>query len=208
MNRILISLLGVIVVSVCLYYITSSNDSSEEASLNESELTQDEELEELNDEEGIEEVETASAEPVTEEENLQQVAYLPGQENTVKAIIAKQHQYLNELAGWGNAESIQIAQLKNDQKWQKLQEDLEWLQEEGFADSIVMHDLENASEFISIVHHTGDSMSIRYLHRIFHDLDANMNKQKVDQIWNVTHAFGTEGEQNQLYAYLNNSQTE
>jgi hypothetical protein len=116
-------------------------------------------------------------------------------------MIAKQHEYLNQLAGWGNTEELDLHELKEDEEWQQLQDDIAWLQENGFSESVVLTDMKNAQEFLTVTT-TGDSMSLRYLHRIFHDLDANLNDQEVDKVWDVTHAFGTEAQQEQLLAYL------
>ncbi|MFC0559771.1 hypothetical protein [Halalkalibacter alkalisediminis] len=209
MNRILIGILGVIVVGVSVYYISFNHNSIEEASLNdiEPELIVDEGLEDIEEDKELDIVQTASANLEKEEQSYDQdIAYHEGQELAVKAIIAKQHEYLNELAGWGNAETVNSTQLKNDQNWKSLEEDIKWLQEQGFAESKVINDMENARDFFTMAMSTGDSMSVRYLHRIFHDLDALMNQQKVDRVWGVTHAFGTENQQEQLYAYLSKSE--
>lgn len=209
MNRILIGILGVIVVGVSLYYMSFSNNSNEEVSLNdlEPELIVDEGLEDIEEKEESDTVQTASASLEQEEQNYDRdVAYHEGQELAVKAIIAKQHEYLNELAGWGNAENVHASDLRNDENWTSLEEDIKWLQEQGFADSKVMNDMENASDFVALATSTGDSMSVRYLHRIFHDLDASMNQQKVDRVWGVTHAFGTTNQQEQLYTYLSKTE--
>ncbi|WP_035665392.1 hypothetical protein [Halalkalibacter akibai] len=204
MNKILISILGVIVVSICMYYITT--DRSKGETVVDAEVLQTEIKEET---EQLEENEEAVITKVDASEQLAEpVAYQPGQETAVKNIIAKQHDFLNELAGWGNAESVNSTELQHDRNWMKLEEDVKWLMEEGFAESLILEDMLHATEFLSISSQTGDEMAIRYLHRIFHDLDAHINEEKVDRIWNVTIAFGSEGQQNQLYAYLSGSNNE
>jgi flagellar basal body-associated protein FliL len=204
MNRILISILGVIVVGVSLYYIAFSNgDEGATAEL---------EVEELDLEENSEETAESNEVELLNEEEIdsiveQPVAYQENQEKTVKEIIAKQHHYLNKLAGWGNADTLDYEALQNNQEWQKLKKDIEWLKESGFAESVVLTDMGNAKEFMNVAS-SGDSKSLLYLHRIFHDLDAEINDQEVDKIWNVTHAFGNQPEQDQLLSYLSTERGE
>lgn len=208
MNRILIGILGVIVVGVSLYYISISNDSDEVASLNELESEQMENLKVVTIE-GSDEVEVAQGvTSLLENQSYDlNIAYQEGQEVAVKAIIGKQHEYLNELAGWGNAEQVDVTILNEDNQWNDLEADIKWLKEHGLAASNVIYDMLNASQFYAIATNTGDSMSIRYLHRIFHDLDALVNRQKVDKVWDVTHAFGTEKQQQELFTYLSKNAT-
>ncbi|KHF38849.1 hypothetical protein [Halalkalibacter okhensis] len=198
MHRILISILGVIVVGVSLYYIAFNNEYEGTTSeLNAEELR--------NDEEGENSVESTNAEVLNNEEGdldvWKPVAYQENQEQTVKEMIAKQHHFLNNLAGWGNAETLDYQELKDDPQWLQLKEDIEWLQESGFSESEVLTDMNNAKEFMNVAS-SGDTKSLLYLHRIFHDLDAEINDQEVDKIWNVTHAFGNPSEQDQLLSYL------
>ncbi|WP_227936097.1 hypothetical protein [Alkalihalobacillus deserti] len=207
MNRILIGVLGVIVVGVSVYYIAFTNNSIEESSLNkiDAEKVTVEKPEKLDEENEVEIDKTGTA-GLEEDQGYEHLAFREGQEIAVKALIAKQHEYLNELAGWGNAEKVNATQLENDDKWKSLRKDIKWLQEEGFANSKVINDMKNANDFLIIATNTGDSMAVRFLHRIFHDLDAKVNQQKVDLVWGVTHAFGNIGQQEQLYAYLSKNE--
>ncbi|MBP3950479.1 hypothetical protein [Bacillus suaedae] len=208
-NKRLIAILGIIVLGVSGYYIIGSFGEEElsfqedvvHAQVSEGEVT------ELSTEESSDE---ARVEGVVEEYQLTdaeadiKVAYQVGQEQEVKRIIASQHEYLNNLAGWGKVESINFEQLIDDRDWNQLQQDIKWLYEEGFAPSAILNDMSHASQFHTLAL-TGDQMSIRYLHRIFHDLDAKINQIDVEQIWNVTDAFGTEQEQTDVQEYLNSS---
>ncbi|MFC0472993.1 hypothetical protein ACFFHM_21495 [Halalkalibacter kiskunsagensis] len=207
MNKVGIAIVGVIVLAISVYFVPFHEDTIEEATLS-TEVLETEEinatnnLEKPKDNYTTELIEKENGSSVMSVEGMnKQVAYQVGAETQVKSIIAEQHEYLNELAGWGNAEELDLLALEKDQEWQQLKDDIDWLQKSGFAESDVLIDMENALEFLTVAT-TGDSMSLRYLHRIFHDLDANMNGQEVDKIWDVTHAFGTESQQEQLLAYL------
>lgn len=208
-NKRLIAILGIIVLGVSGYYIIGSF-SEEELSFQEDVVHAqviEEEVTELSTEESSDE---ASFQGLVKELQLTdaeadiKVAYQVGQEQEVKRIIASQHEYLNNLAGWGKVESINFEQLIDDLDWNQLQQDIEWLYEEGFAPSAILNDMNHANQFHTLAL-TGDQMSIRYLHRIFHDLDAKINHIDVEQIWNVTDAFGTEQEQTDVQEYLKSS---
>ncbi|MDT8860105.1 hypothetical protein N0O92_07645 [Alkalihalobacillus sp. MEB130] len=204
MNRILISILGVIVIGVSLYYIVfQSGNEGATAELEAEEL----QVAEQNEDESRDRELEAAAHEKGQEQVLQQVAYQQNQEQIVKEIIARQHHYLNNLAGWGNAENMDPTALVSDKEWKQLHEDIVWLKEDGFANSAVVTDIENAQQLFEVAS-TGDTSSLLYLHRTFHDLDAEMNDQEVDKIWNVTHAFGKPSEQEQLLSYLTEEQTE
>ncbi|GAE28918.1 hypothetical protein [Halalkalibacter hemicellulosilyticus] len=134
-----------------------------------------------------------------------QIAYQDGQEEVVNELIANQHEYLNELAGWGNAEVLSFEELIESEQWLKLKNDIQWLYEEGFDHSLVVNDMMNAEQFVRVAE-AGDRMSIRYIHRIFHDLDASINRRQVDRVWGVTHAFGTTRQQQEVVNYLSSTQ--
>ncbi|MGG3571167.1 hypothetical protein ABES25_12080 [Bacillus gobiensis] len=122
-------------------------------------------------------------------------------EAKVKEIIRKQHNYLNDLAGWGHLDSVDLRSLAESPEWQQLKEDISYLKKDGFSDSEVLNDLSNAEAFF-VIGQEGDSMSIRYLHRIFHDLDAEINGIEVDKIWGVTRSFGDERKNEVLFNYI------
>ncbi|GAE25634.1 hypothetical protein JCM9140_1641 [Halalkalibacter wakoensis JCM 9140] len=201
MNRILISILGVIVAGVSVYFIAFQNVNEQ--------TTTEMEPEKLSNVVEVEEKEVDVEKVIKEEEEKRvvAVAYQENQEQMVKELIAKHHDYLNQLAGWGNVETIDLSALDSDDKWQQLQTDIKWLLESGFTNSLVVTDMKNAQDFMEVAS-SGDAKSLLYLHRIFHDLDANINDQNVDKIWDVTHAFGNKSEQDQLLTYLTSEQNQ
>ncbi|WP_340081650.1 hypothetical protein [Terribacillus sp. FSL K6-0262] len=123
-------------------------------------------------------------------------------EELVKQIISDQHAYLNDLTGWGHIDNVDTAYLAKSDEWQKLQDDVERLRTEGFAPSEAVNDMWNAEAFMRIAADSADLNSLRYVHRIFHDMDAEINGAEVDKIWGATRAFGAELETQELYAYI------
>lgn len=123
-------------------------------------------------------------------------------EELVKQIISDQHAYLNDLTGWGHIDNVDIEYLAQSEEWQQLQKDVERLRTEGFAQSEAVNDMWNAEAFMRIATDSADLNSLRYVHRIFHDMDAEINGAEVDKIWGATRAFGAEAETQELYAYI------
>ncbi|PAD36266.1 hypothetical protein [Terribacillus saccharophilus] len=130
----------------------------------------------------------------------EQIAYQ--NEELVKQIISDQHAYLNDLTGWGHIDNVDIGYLAQSEEWQQLQEDVERLRTEGFAPSEAVNDMWNAEAFMRIATDSADLNSLRYVHRIFHDIDAEINGAEVDKVWGATRAFGAETETQELYAYI------
>ncbi|SDC07993.1 hypothetical protein SAMN05421663_101339 [Terribacillus halophilus] len=123
-------------------------------------------------------------------------------EELVKQIISDQHAYLNDLTGWGHIDNVDTAYLAESKEWQKLQDDVERLRTEGFAPSEAVNDMWNAEAFMRIATDSADLNSLRYVHRIFHDMDAEINGAEVDKEWGATRAFGAETETQELYEYI------
>ncbi|MFP7492471.1 hypothetical protein SFC66_01700 [Terribacillus saccharophilus] len=123
-------------------------------------------------------------------------------EELVKQIVSDQHAYLNDLTGWGHIEHVDIDYLAQSEEWQQLQQDVEKLRTEGFAPSEAVNDMWNAEAFMRIATDSADLNSLRYVHRIFHDMDAEINGAEVDKVWGATRAFGAETETQELYAYI------
>lgn len=119
-----------------------------------------------------------------------------------KELVADIHEYLNNLAGWGEANGFTYEDIQGDERWMQLKDDIAWLKSEGFAESAVINDMRNARAFQLVAEAKEDSMALRYLHRIFHDLDAEMNGRSVEVIWDVTHAFGKEEVQEEAHHFL------
>ncbi|MFC0189653.1 hypothetical protein ACFFJY_15210 [Fictibacillus aquaticus] len=120
------------------------------------------------------------------------VAFQDGAEDDVQNIISKQHGYLNDLAGYGGADVFNGEAESYSSEWNELKHDIEWLRSSGFAASRVWNDMDRAKALAFVAVYYDDSMSLRYLHRIFHDLDVKLNdyEDKDNQYWNATDAFG------------------
>ncbi|PYZ95046.1 hypothetical protein CR194_05900 [Salipaludibacillus keqinensis] len=171
--------------------VENDNQDNENGGLNDSNSNQEENNNEIEDFEY--------------EEYDEAVAYQSDQEERVNNIILKQHNYLNDKAGWGGAESFDHEELQNDEDWQALRDDINYLKNDGFAESKILIDMKNAHSMADLVEN-GDSMALRFLHRIFHDLDMDINETDADRYWNVTHAFGSGNNHEIIYAYLTGDQ--
>ncbi|MFC7370205.1 hypothetical protein ACFQPF_00755 [Fictibacillus iocasae] len=131
-----------------------------------------------------------------------------GAENEVLNIISKQHSYLNNLVGFGGADVFKADYVQTSTGWIELKEDIVWLREKGFAESNVWNDMDRARALMLVTIHYEDTMSLRYLHRIFHDLDVELNgySDKDKKYWNVTDAFGKNGDK--IQNHLNGAKAE
>ncbi|WP_078555591.1 hypothetical protein [Bacillus alkalicellulosilyticus] len=117
-----------------------------------------------------------------------EIEYQQDQEGTVHQLIERQHTYLNELTGYGSIDKVKIYEIVAEDKWQNLSEDITYLIEEGVAGSKARNDLIRAHYFMQVTEQ-GDVNSLRYLHRIFHDLDVKINEYE-GKHFNVTEAYG------------------
>ncbi|TSB47222.1 hypothetical protein [Alkalicoccobacillus porphyridii] len=146
---------------------------------------------------------TEAAEGIIDyEASTERVVFQEGEEEKVKELIQTHHDFLNHLAGWGGVERLDHSELTEREKWRTLKSDVQWMMDYGLSHSEMMNDLRNAEALIEVSEEHSDEMSVRYLHRIFHDLDAELNGTNVDRIWNVTYAFGAEEEINKVYNYM------
>jgi hypothetical protein len=136
------------------------------------------------------------------EPSTERIAFQEGEEERVREILKEQHENLNTLAGWGAVERLDHTSLAEQDKWRGLKADVEWLSQHGLAPSEAINDMKNAKVLMEVSEEHEDEMSVRYLHRIFHDLDAHVNETKVDKIWDVTYAYGSEGEIDKVYNYI------
>lgn len=147
--------------------------------------------------------ETEESEGIIEyEPSTERIVFQSDEEEAVKEIFKEQHDYLNSLAGWGGVERLDHSDLAEKDKWRQLKDDIEWLLNNGLAPSEAVNDMKNAQALMGVAEEHEDEMSVRYLHRIFHDIDAELNGTNIDKIWNVTYAFGTEEEIDKVYKYI------
>ena len=210
-----ISLLAIVGTGIYIFFSQEENNSAsgkenENKSSSQGEQSVDEQeekaLEPVEKGEGASKLEELSGDTkdflstFTYEDYDEQVAYQ--NEELVKQIIGDQHAYLNDLTGWGHIDNVDIDYLAESEEWKKLQDDVERLRTEGFAPSEAVNDMWNAEAFMRIATDSADLNSLRYVHRIFHDMDAEINGAEVDKEWGATRAFGAETETQELYAYI------
>jgi hypothetical protein len=119
------------------------------------------------------------------------------------------HSYLNDITGWGGVETVNIRNLITSDEWKELKAAVNWMKTEGFGPSKILNDMENAHGFILLVEREGDRTALRYLHRIFHDLDVTLNEVTEEEgdttIWGHTHAFGNNRDIRKANNHLKNN---
>lgn len=148
----------------------------------------------------------ASVQEIDHEEYEDDIIYQENREKTTLEVISVQHKYLNNVTGWGGADTVNLRNLKTSDEWKELKAAVNWLKAEGFAPSKVWNDMENANALITLVERNEDRTALKYLHRIFHDLDVTLNEITEEQgetnIWGVTHALGNNREIRRINNYL------
>ncbi|WP_417897178.1 hypothetical protein ABN702_12485 [Bacillus haimaensis] len=151
----------------------------------------------------------ASVQEIEHKEYEKSVDYQPDREVTTLETLSVQHSYLNDITGWGGVETTNIRNLITSDEWKELKAAVNWMKTEGFAPSKILNDMENAHGFILLVEREGDRTALRYLHRIFHDLDVTLNEVTEEEgdttIWGVTHAFGNNRDIRKANNHLKNN---
>lgn len=125
-------------------------------------------------------------------------------EKVVKEKIASIHTYLNHLTEYGKIEREDYSNLSRQKNWIKMNQDLEWLRKKGVAPSKMLNDIEAARACAMIAETNNPEIGLRYLHRIFHDLDSHLNEIDTQEDWGVTQAFGYRESQEMLYQFIKN----
>lgn len=148
----------------------------------------------------------ASSDEIDHQLYEEDIVFSKDNEEQALEIISIQHQFLNNVTGWGGLEVINMRDLITSDNWMELKSSVNWLKKEAFVPSKVLNDMENARVLIIITERDGDKTSLRYLHRIFHDLDLNLNEvteeERDSTTWGVTHAFGNTREIRRLNNYV------
>lgn len=148
----------------------------------------------------------ASVQEIEHNEYEDSILFQSNRELTTLETLSVQHIFLNDITGWGGVETINLRNLITSDQWKELKAAVNWMRTEGFAPSKVLNDMENAHGFILLVERNGDRTALRYLHRVFHDLDVILNEVKEEEadttIWGVTHAFGNNREIRRINNYL------
>ncbi|MBM7095039.1 hypothetical protein JSY36_04640 [Bacillus sp. H-16] len=199
-----------IVVAVMTFYSPEERDAA--ANEEEKEQTKDVE-EEAVEEEKDESEERSHGQPESEESEegegaavedeageIEAVAYEPGMEQNTKLTLGMAHEYLNELTGWGRLKDIDVTMLSRDADWVRLKGQLDYLYE-SFGASKAKEDVRTALMLAEVAEVSGDREALRFLHRVVHDLDVNINEADGDH-WGITEAFGYEGQSESVKRYL------
>lgn len=99
----------------------------------------------------------------------------------IKQLIKDQHKFFNESAGWGGIDSIKWNEQKNHAK--ALIEDLSKTE----ISTTLEADFARITELASIISNgKKDKTVILYLHRLFHDLDVEINDYRSKDYFEVT----------------------
>ncbi|WP_100333816.1 hypothetical protein [Bacillus alkalisoli] len=134
------------------------------------------------------------------------IVFVSEHEENALQIISNQHQFLNNVTGWGGVEAVNLRNLITSDNWMELKSAVIWLKKEAFLPSSVLNDMENARVLIVITERDGDKTALRYLHRIFHDLDLHLNEvteeERDSTLWGVTHSFGNTREIRRVNNYV------
>lgn len=148
----------------------------------------------------------ASVQEIEHQEYEEAIIYQENKEDQSLEILSKQHKYLNDITGWGGADTIDLRNLKTSDEWKELKSALDWLKSEGFGPSKIRNDMENANALILLIEREDDRTALKYLHRILHDLDVTLNEVTEQEgetnIWGVTHALGNNREIRRVNNYL------
>ncbi|WP_096439383.1 hypothetical protein [Alteribacter populi] len=189
--------------------MTFNSDQDQDAIAEETENEMAEESgnsEEDKDMSAEEQEQSAKEELLSEKEDSQAaqavaVDYQEGMEEKTKTTLANVHEYLNQLTGWGQIESINMELLIVGEQWKKFKDDLRFLEQQGFAPSLTHQDIVTAGELVEAAEESGDREALRFIHRIFHDLDIHINETDGDT-WGTTEAFGSEERVETVHLYL------
>ncbi|WP_246202571.1 hypothetical protein [Virgibacillus doumboii] len=131
-------------------------------------------------------------EPISEEtrEKVKKVQQTVGKEHTdVGQFVSKMHDFYNETTGYGG-----IAALDWDKQQKQADKVLNALKENipNVKNEKLTMDLERIQELANAAQKEKKTEHVRYLHRMFHDLDIALNNYKAyDKIWNVTETLKT-----------------
>lgn len=129
----------------------------------------------------------ANGKPISEEtrDEVERVQETVGKDNPEAGkFISKTHDFYNETTGYGA-----IAALDWDQQQERANKILKVLEEmiPKVNSEALKNDLKRIQELAQKVTHEKTTDDVRYLHRMFHDLDIALNNYNgYDKIWHVT----------------------
>lgn len=135
---------------------------------------------------------SGSDEPISKEEKekVRQVNEKVGKSHQqIGEFVSNSHDFYNDTTGYGDIESLDWD--KQQERAGKILTSLDELLP-NVKDKDLRSDLQRIQELAAKVKDNNDKEKVRYLHRIFHDLDIALNNYKAyDRIWNVTETLKT-----------------
>ncbi len=135
---------------------------------------------------------SGSEEPISKEtkEKVHQVNETVGKSHQdVGEFVSNTHDFYNNTTGYGDIESLDW-----DQQQERAKQILTSLEKllPSVKNEPLKQDLQRIQNLANAVKDEKDKEKVRYLHRMFHDLDIALNNYKAyDRIWNVTQTLKT-----------------
>lgn len=130
-----------------------------------------------------------------------------GNEETVDAInnageaISVNHDFYNNTLGWGGWHSVQWN--SQDEHARIMIQELNNYINKGGLPKELEKDLRNAVELANIAIKDHETMSLRYVHRILHDLDIAFNDYGgSSKVFGVTYTHGASDNASEIEAYI------
>ena len=114
------------------------------------------------------------------------IVYANGQEEKVKEVIARQHEYVRGLFS-KETEKVDMQQIIKTEEFDLLYNELAFIVDEGLEDSKARNDVMRAVDFMRLM--VLDINAHVYLERILNDLDIQLNGEPTD-LFGVTEAYG------------------
>ncbi|GAA0594562.1 hypothetical protein GCM10009001_08350 [Virgibacillus siamensis] len=131
-------------------------------------------------------------EPISKEtrEKVEEISETVGNSHQqVGTFVSKTHDFYNDTTGYGD-----IASLDWEQQQKRAEKILASLDKffPGVKQGDLKSDLKRIRDLAKSVKTEQDKEKVRYLHRMFHDLDIALNNYKAyDKIWGVTETLKT-----------------
>ncbi|MGY3718729.1 hypothetical protein ACWE42_24805 [Sutcliffiella cohnii] len=136
---------------------------------------------------------------IKHEEYEVDVVFTKGERENVLEQLKLQHHYLQKNVA---IHPEQYRDLITSDGWKELKSTIHWLKTFGFESGRVLNDMETAEALIHLVERDGDSLSLTYLSRIFNDIHFYLVDSNNQEVWGITHAYGSNREIRRLNKYI------